>query len=92
MVASFVVPVFAATLLVPAALLALRPAGSARGRRWIVALGLAPAAGLAALAAFATWRGFLSGWELGLPATLLLAATLAAFAVATLRPPPKLPA
>lgn len=92
LVASFVVPVFAATLLVPAALLALRPARSARGRRWVVALGLAPAAGLLALAAFATWRGFLTGWELGLPASLLLAATLTAFAVSTSRPAPKLPA
>jgi hypothetical protein len=91
-VASFVVPVFAATLLVPAALLALRPARSARGRRWVVALGLAPAAGLLALAAFATRRGFLTGWELGLPASLLLGATLTAFALSTLRPAPELPA
>jgi hypothetical protein len=92
LVASFAVPVFAAALLVPAALAAATRPRSTTGRGIALALGLAPAVGLAALAGLASWRGFVHGWDLGLPATLLLAATLAAFVFAVLRPTPKLAA
>ncbi len=87
LLSAFATPVFTAALLVPAALLALRPPRAARARRLAAAAGLLPALGLVGLTALAMRRGFLGGWELGLPVTLLLAATLAAFVVSLLRPP-----
>jgi hypothetical protein len=87
LLSAFATPVFAAALLVPAALLALRPPHRAGARRAAAAAGLLPALGLLGLTAVAVRRGFLGGWELGLPVTLLLTAALAAFVISLLRRP-----
>ncbi len=87
LLAAFVSPVFAAGILLPAAVIAIRPPRSALGRRIGVAVGLLPALGLLALFAVAVRRGFVSGWALSLPATLVLAAVLASFSLSLLRRP-----
>jgi hypothetical protein len=87
LLAAFLSPVFAAGILMPAALLAIRPPRRALGRRIAVAVGLLPALGLLALLAIAARRGFVSGWELSLPVTLVLAAVLASFSLSLLRRP-----
>jgi hypothetical protein len=87
LLAAFLSPVFAAGILIPAALLAIRPPRRALGRRIAVAIGLLPALGLLALLAIAARRGFVSGWELSLPVTLVLAAVLASFSLSLLRRP-----
>jgi hypothetical protein len=84
---AFATPVFTAALLVPPALLAVRPPRRVAARRLAAAAGLLPALTLVALAGIAVRRGFLGGWELGLPVTLLLAAALAAFVTSLLRRP-----
>ena len=87
LLAAFVSPVFAAGILLPAAVIAIRPPRRALGRWIAVAIGFLPALGLLALFAIAVRRGFVSGWELGLPATLILAAVLASFSLSLLRHP-----
>ena len=92
LVAALVTPIFTATLLLPAAIFALAPLRSAAARRLAAGMGLVPACGLLVLTAVAARRGFLKGWALGLPVTILIAATLAAFAFSLLRRPrPPLP-
>jgi hypothetical protein len=92
LVSALVTPVFTATLLLPAAIFALAPLHSAAARRLAAGMGLLPASGLLVLTAVAARRGFLKGWALGFPVTILLAATLAAFAFSLLRRPrPPLP-
>lgn len=93
LVSTLATPIFTATLLLPAAVLHLAPVQGAVARRLAVATGLLPAVGLAALTVVAAQRGFLSSWALGGPVTILLLATLAAFAFSLLRRPrPPLPA
>jgi hypothetical protein len=87
LVALLTEPALALPLLAPAGLLALWPPDTRRRQALWIGLGLAPAAGLVAAAAWAAGRGVVAGWELPWPGAALLVGTLAAYVAAVARGP-----
>jgi len=79
LVATLALPVFAALLLFPAAVLALLAPRRRRSRQALQAAGLLPLTAFLGVLALAVQGGFVGGWTLGVPAVVLLLATLAAF-------------
>jgi hypothetical protein len=77
--ATLALPVFAALLLFPAALLALLGPRRRVTRRAAQVAGVLPFLGYIAVLALAVRGGFVSGWTLGAPAAALLLVTLAAY-------------
>ena len=79
LVATLALPVFAALLLFPAAILALLAPRRRGPRQALQAAGLLPLTAFLGVLALAVQGGFVGGWTLGVPAVVLLLATLAAF-------------